>query len=205
MRRAGLRYTPGMAAAVPNLSSFDELYAQIEALPSGITGEILEPGVLRTMSRPGRAHRLAARRCGDALRGHDRNLGGTGWWIELEAPIRLLGDRLAVPDLAGWRVERVPALPVENPLTVVPDWCCEVLSPSSIREDRVIKLPLYVAAGVEWIWLVDPTAQTFEVFQAVEGRAVVALSSGAAAVIAPPPFHAEISLTEWWLPGGGGE
>lgn len=69
--------------------------------------------------------------------------------------------------------------------------------------NHVIKLPLFVAAGVEWTWLVDPTAQTFEVFQAVEGRAVLALSSGADAVIAPP-FHTQISLSEWWLRSGEG-
>jgi hypothetical protein len=41
---------------------FDALYAQIRELPRGVTGEILEPGVLRTMSRPGRRHRRAAKK-----------------------------------------------------------------------------------------------------------------------------------------------
>jgi hypothetical protein len=37
--------------------SFEALYAEVRALPHGSTGEILEPGVLRTM---GRALDLAA-------------------------------------------------------------------------------------------------------------------------------------------------
>jgi Uma2 family endonuclease len=182
--------------------SFDELYARIEALPEGITGEILPPGLLRTMSRPGRAHRLAATWCGDSLRERNRNLLGTGWWIEVEAEIRLLKDRLVVPDMSGWRVERVTELPDQNPIAIVPDWCCEVLSPNTQRVDRVIKTPLYVKAGVEWIWLVDPMAHTFEVFQVIEGRAVLALSAGADDTITPPPFDSEITLKDWWLSEG---
>jgi Uma2 family endonuclease len=193
-----------MVMAATNIPSFDDLYRQIEALPEGITGEVLEPGVLRTMPRPGSAHRWAATWCTDSLRGSNRVLRGTGWWIEVEAEIRLLRDRLVVPDLSGWRVERVPELPRENPITVIPDWCCEVLSPSSMRADRVLKLPIYVAAGVEWVWLVDPAARMFEVFRTVDGRAVLTLSAGADDVIAPPPFQTEIALEAWWLPDEGG-
>jgi len=49
-----------------------------------------------------------------------------------------------VPDLAGWRVERVPDLPDENPLTVLPDWCCEILSPRTARDDKRLKLVEHV-------------------------------------------------------------
>lgn len=183
-----------------DLPRFEELYAKVEALPPGMTGEILEPGALQTMSRPGRAHRLAAKRCADALRGSDRDLGGTGWWIEAEAEVVLLGDRLVVPDLSGWRVERVPELPAESPITIVPDWCCEVLSPNTMGRDRVIKLPLYVEAGVEWTWLVDPAARTFEVFHGVAGRATLALSASGDDAIVAPPFEVEIALGSFWLP-----
>lgn len=59
------------------------------------------------------------------------------------------GPRLLVPDLSGWRVERVSELPDQNPLTIVPDWCCEVLSPgSTARTDRLKKLPRYLAARI---------------------------------------------------------
>src|SRR4051812_41575033 len=124
------------AAAVP---TFEELYAQIRALPESLTGEILEPGVLRTMSRPGKPHRRAAKHCFQSLARFDAGMGGTGWWIEVEVEIRFPGGRLLVPDLCGFRVERVPDLPDENPLTILPDWCCEVLSPNDARDDVAIK------------------------------------------------------------------
>jgi hypothetical protein len=74
------------AGATP---TFEELYAQIRALPEHMTGEILEPGVLRTMSRPGKGHRRAARACLRSLDPFDANVGGSGWWIEAEVEIRL--------------------------------------------------------------------------------------------------------------------
>src|SRR5688572_9720181 len=107
------------AAALP---TFEDLYEQIRALPENLTGEILEPGVLRTMSRPGKRHRRAAMVCLDNLRRFNANVGGSGWWIEVEAEVLFPGPRLAVPDLCGFRVERVPELPDENPLTILPDW-----------------------------------------------------------------------------------
>jgi hypothetical protein len=103
--------------------SFDELYREIQNLPDGQRGEILDAGeILVTMGRPGRAIRRAAKLVHEDLRGADQDVGGTGWWIELEPEVRF-GERLLDPDLAGWRVERVPALPDENPITFAPDWC----------------------------------------------------------------------------------
>jgi Uma2 family endonuclease len=181
--------------------TFEELYAEIERLPEGMTGEILEDGVVRTMSRPGRRHRKAALACVDALSGVNANLRGTGWWIELEAEIRFPPSRLAVPDLAGWRVERVPDLPENNPLTVIPDWCCEVLSPRTARDDKRLKLPLYARSGVSWIWLVDPTLQLVEVYQTLNGLPTLVTTAQEAEKCVLPPFELELSLEGWWLPG----
>src|SRR5580698_9518763 len=103
------------------LQTFAELYRQIAALPEGITGQILEPGQLVTMSRPGAAHADADTMLADWLRAFDVRRGGAGWWFRREYEIRLLGDRLVVPDFSGWRVERVPKLPDDNPMTLVPD------------------------------------------------------------------------------------
>ena len=154
MHRAKSRGT--MQTTVPTSAprtrpSFDQLYARIRGLGEGVTGQILEPGVVSTMSRPGVPHARSQSLIDHWLQQYDRLRGGKGWWILREMEVRLPGDLLAVPDIAGWRVERVPRLPEENPLTVIPDWCCEVLSPSTARPDRVLKLPLYAQAGVQWI------------------------------------------------------
>jgi Uma2 family endonuclease len=190
-----------MAGPARQVRTFEELYDEILRLPEGLTGEILEDGVLRVMSRPGKRHRRAARGCIEALSDIDANVGGIGWWIELEAEIRVLEERLAVPDLSGWRVERVPDLPDENPLTVLPDWCCEILSPRTARDDRHLKLPLYARGGIPWIWLVDPTLQLIEIFQTINGLPTLVTTAQEAERRVLPPFELEISLERWWLPG----
>jgi Uma2 family endonuclease len=187
-----------MTGAVRRKPTFDELYREIEALPSGVTGQILEAGVLTTMSRPGIGHELALRGVDDALRGSDVRRGGKGWWILREMEIRFPGERLAVPDLVGFHIERMPELPRDNPMLVIPDFCCEVLSPATTRHDRMRKLPLYAESGVQWTWLVDPESRTVEVFEAVDGRLVRVAGAEDDAVVALPPFEGEARLAQWW-------
>ena len=187
------------------LPTFEELYAQIRALPERLTGEILEPGTLRTMSRPGKAHRRAAKRCAHDLDRFDENLGGAGWWIETETEIRFPGGRLLVPDLCGFRVARVPELSDENPLTLLPDWCCEVLSPRIARDDITVKLPLYARSGVEWSWIIDPMRRLVEVYETVGGRPALTATAKADERVALPPFDAELAVGPWWLPGAADE
>ncbi len=187
-----------MGEAAVALPSFEELYERIVALPEGMTGEILVPGVLSTMARPGKAHRTTAKVLGSALDRFDRRLGGTGWWIEEEAEIRFPLGRLAVPDLCGFRVERVPELPDDNPLEIIPDWCCEILSPRTAGSDRRIKLPLYATSGVAWSWLVDPERRTVEVFETIQGRPTLLLTAELDERIALPPFEGDFDLSRWW-------
>lgn len=110
-------------------------------------------------------------------------------------------DRLAVPDLAGWRVERVADLPDENPLTLLPDWCCEILSPRTARDDRRLKLPLHAESGVPWSWLVDPTLRLVEVYQTVNGVPALVATALERESKVLPPFDVAISLEGFWLPG----
>jgi Uma2 family endonuclease len=183
------------------IPTFEELYKQIRALPEHVTGEILEPGVLRTMSRPGRPHRRAAKLCTQSLQRFDADGSGTGWWIEQEAEILFPGGRLLVPDLCGFRVERVPELPDQNPLAILPDWCCEVLSPRTARDDVTIKLPLYARSGVPWVWIVDPMRRLVEVFETISGRPALTATAMDDEPVALPPFDGELVVSGWWLPG----
>lgn len=190
-----------MGDPAPKLPHFDALYAQIAALRPGLTGEILEPGVLRTMSRPGRRHRRTHKLLFDALGAKDVDRGGQGWWIELEPEVRLLDELLVVPDLAGWRVERVPELPDENPLTLVPDWVCEVLSPTTARDDRRLKLPLYARARVTRVWLVDPEQRLVEVFETTDAKPTLVAGGAVDERVALPPFDdLPLELSRLWLP-----
>ncbi len=184
--------------AVRPVPTFEELWREIELLPEGVTGEILEPGVISTMGRPRAKHRRSARACQWSLRGLDAGIGGTGWWIEQEPDVRF-GDRTTAPDIAGWRVERCPDPPDGSPIILLPDFCCEVLSPSTERKDRTKKLPLYARSGVEWIWLIDPDLQFVEVYQSVNGHAMLMDSADGEETKRLAPFDLDIDFSRWWL------
>nr|PZN27183.1 MAG: Uma2 family endonuclease [Pseudomonadota bacterium] len=191
-----------MASAAERMPSFDELYRAIEALPPGLTGEILEPGVIRTMGRPGGKHRLTARGIARSLSGDDRWEGGTGWWLEQEAEIRIR-DRLVVSGLAGWALPQGHAIPPPfvfvNPIVELPDWCCEVLSDSTRKIDRDIKVPLYAESGIEWIWLVDPDERCVEVLHVRNGRAELLERLEGAVQRTIAPFTSLVDTSRWWV------
>lgn len=145
-------------------------YEDLEALPAGWVGEIIA-GELYASPRPAAPHALASATLGiDLGNPFQRGRGGPGGWWILDEPELHLGEDVVVPDLAGWRRERLPQIPGDAFLTLEPDWVCEVLSPRTVQIDRAQKMPLYAAWGVPWAWLVDPLARTLEAFQLREGR-----------------------------------
>ena len=107
---------------------------------------------------------------------------------------------MLVPDLAGWRVERMPRLPRKAHFTVAPDWVCEVLSPSTMAHDRANKMPVYAAAGVTWVWLLDPLARLLEVHHlGAGGRWVVEQGFCGDACVRARPFEAiKLDLAGLW-------
>ncbi|MFP2931467.1 Uma2 family endonuclease [Pyxidicoccus sp. 3LG] len=139
-------------------------YADLEALPEHVVGQIVD-GELIVMPRPASPHTMAhSVLFGDVHNAFHRGRGGPGGWWILTEPGLALGQNVLVPDLAGWRRERMPRLARVSYHTLVPDWVCEVLSPSTASLDRGRKKELYAQAGVGHLWLVDPDARTLEVF-----------------------------------------
>ncbi|MFO1430486.1 MAG: Uma2 family endonuclease [Candidatus Competibacteraceae bacterium] len=127
--------------------------------------------------------------------------GPGGWWILPEPEIHFIRDtEVAVPDLAGWRRERMPTIPRDHRFEVVPDWVCEILSPSTQQKDRVLKLPLYARYGVAYVWLVDPLARTLEVFELSEGKWLLLGAIRENEPVCFPPFTAvTFSLGDLWI------
>jgi len=179
------------------------LYEFLEALPEGVTGEILN-GQLYTQSRPsGRHGRVAPRIDRSIGRSYDDGIDGPGgWWICPEPEVHFVRDtEVAVPDLAGWRRERMLYLPEDQRFEVVPDWVCEVLSPSTERKDRKDKMPLYARYGVRYAWLIDPVEHTLEVYQLEAGAWIeVGRFTGVEQVVAPPFEAVSFGLEVLWTP-----
>ena len=86
-----------------------------------------------------------------------------------EVDVELSPHDVVRPDLAGWRRDRLPAPWDARPIRVVPDWVCEVLSPSTASRDRVEKRRLYARSGVAFYWLIDPAAGTLEALRLDDG------------------------------------
>jgi Uma2 family endonuclease len=180
------------------------LYEQLEALPEGLTGEILD-GQLYTQPRPAGPHALAASALGAELFGpFQRGRGGPGgWWIIDEPELHFLRDtEVAAPDLAGWRRERMPRIPREHRFEIVPDWVCEVLSNSTESKDRTIKMPIYARRGVAHAWLIDPRTRTLEAYAAKNGTwQDIGRWTGDQTVSVAPFTAAPVDLSALWEDG----
>ena len=143
-----------------------DLYAELEALPANMTGEIVF-GALYAHPRPTKRHARAASELttelGNPFR---RGRNGPGGWVFLIEPELHLGDHVVVPDICGWHADRYATVAAETTpfATIAPDWLCEVLSPSTRQFDRLKKLLVYASHGVTHCWYVDPVDKTLEVF-----------------------------------------
>ncbi len=177
-------------------------YEDVLAAPENKVAEILD-GELVLSPRPAARHALAGSRLGADLGSFfDRGRGGPGGWWILDEPELHFGDDVLVPDLAGWRRERMPAIPDVPFFTLAPDWVCEVLSPSTERIDRGKKLRIYAEAGVAHAWLVNPVEHTLEVLRLREGAwTIVAVFTGGEAVRAEPFDAVELELGALWMDG----
>lgn len=168
-------------------------------LPEHVVGEIIN-GELYVSPRPGLEHAVASSSIGDELVGpFQKGRGGPGgWWIVFEPEIHF-ETNILVPDLAGWRRERVPG-GLKGPFTeLAPDWVCEVVSPSTAGTDRVKKMPLYAHFGVKHIWIVDPLQKTLEVFMNDHAQWKLIATHSAKEKVRAAPFDAiEINLPDLW-------
>lgn len=176
------------------------VYEDLHSLPEGMIGQIID-GELLAVPRPSFRHSNVASGITGEIRGpFQSGRGGPGGWIILYEPEIRLGDDLLVPDLAAWRRKRLPEPPEANYTTIPPDWVCEVLSKSTVRVDRIRKMPVYAQFGVAHCWLVDPTARTLEVFRLDAGKWVLLSVHGENDTVRAEPFHEiEIALGNlWW-------
>jgi Uma2 family endonuclease len=174
-------------------------YEDLCALAEHLVGEILY-GVLHSSPRPSPRHARASSTLGEELGPpFNRGRGGPGGWLILDEPELHLSGHVLVPDLAGWRRERLPELPSEAYFDLAPDWVCEVLSPSTAALDRGEKRRVYATECVRHLWFVDPDAQMLEVLE-LDGASyrVLDVYSGEQLVRARPFDAIEMELGALW-------
>lgn len=173
-------------------------YDDLVGVPENYVAEMFD-GELYASPRPAPRHSQAVIALAAKIGGpfhFDPKPGG--WLMLLEPELHFRNDVL-VPDLAGWRRERLPAVPDEPYLTLAPDWVCEMLSPSTEGIDRGRKLGIYAREGVPHVWLVDPLRRSLEVLAVESGSLVqIAEHHGSASVRARPFDAIELELLALW-------
>lgn len=175
-------------------------YADIEALPPNMVGEIIH-GVLHAHPRPAPRHAVAATAIGGEMASPFQfGRGGPGGWIFMVEPELHLGPHVVVPDIAGWKRERLTPFPETAYIETPPDWLCEVLSPSTQALDRTDKLAVYAEYGVQHCWYVDPIARTLEVLALNAGKWTIAATFKNADPVTAPPFEVHtFALDVLWV------
>ena len=175
-------------------------YDDLLALPEHVVGEIIG-GELIVSPRPAPRHAVATSVLSGELGPpyHGGRGGPGGWWILFEPELHL-GDDVLVPDLAGWRRTRMPAVPDTAYFTLAPDWICEVLSPHTARLDRQKKLAIYARVSVTHAWLLDPIQRTLEVLRLERGQWLIVSVHADDDEVRAEPFEAtSLPLARLWV------
>jgi Uma2 family endonuclease len=126
-------------------------------LPSDKRHEVIG-GKLFAMSSPSVRHQRACGALYSALFAHFRAASCQVFIAPLD--VKLSERDVVQPDVL---VVCDPSKVKENHVEGPPDLVIEVLSPSSLRTDRMHKLRLYAEAGVKEYWIVEPHPPLVEV------------------------------------------
>lgn len=179
---------------LPILKPSGATYDDLVAAPSNLIAEIVDGRLYGTPRPPPRLSTVASRLnaiVGSAEYGR--------WWLLWRVEIHL-GEDVLVPDLSGWRRDRLPNIPDAPWMSLAPDWACEVMaSPSDEHLDRVVKLPVYAREGVPCVWLVKPLTRTLEVYRRNGTHWTLVVAHGGDGMIRVEPFDSlEWDLGRLW-------
>ncbi len=189
-----------MADAAERLATYQDV---LDA-PAHMVAEVIG-GRLYTHPRPAPKHGVAHTALTSKLvPPFNFGDGGPGGWLilvepELHFPAGPSEVDILVPDIAGWRNERMPRIPETAYFEIAPDWVCEILSPSTARLDRGGKREVYAREGVTHLWLVDPIVRQLEAFELRGAQWVLLATISGSEEVAVAPFGAvPFSLGSLW-------
>lgn len=157
-----------MSATVVKPASPGATLEDLLALPEEDRYELVNGDLVQKEAAQGK-HGEAQLSVGIALRRFRRRGGPPdqpgGWRFATEVLVQFLPGQVRRPDVAGWKLERLPAWPEAPPILVIPDWVCEVLAPTNASSDTIQKMGLYHQAKVPHYWLLDPRDETLAVYR----------------------------------------
>ena len=152
---------------------------------------------LRPSPRHGTTASALSSRLTNSFQFSDNGANG-GWVFIIESEVSF-GEDLLVPDIVGWRRARLSRYPEANYFTIAPDWICEVLSASTEKRDRTLKMRIYGEGGVAHLWLIDPRLQILEAFETNDALWTKVGDWNSDDDVRAPPFdEISFSLADLW-------
>jgi Uma2 family endonuclease len=161
-------------------------------LPPDAAWEVLA-GELVEKAAPSFAHGQAQRSVGARLDGFARRSGKRapgGWWLATEVDVEYDLHDVYRHDVVGWRRERAPEAPADRPVKLLPDWVCEILSPSNWANDTVVKFRVLQQKGVPFYWVIDLEHRVLTVYELAGSTYKVAAVAGPGERARLVPFDA---------------
>jgi Uma2 family endonuclease len=161
--------------------------------------EIIHGSIVERAS-PSAEHSAGSAKLGGILHPFHRRPGGGqpgGWWLHVEVHFLYAKHEIVCHDAAGWRRDRVPERPRGWPVSLRPDWVCEIVSQSHEKRDFVDKLALLHQGEVPYYWLVHPEEKMLLGYRWGKDGYVAILSASAGQTVRAEPFDAiEIRVDE---------
>jgi Uma2 family endonuclease len=131
--------------------------------------ELVDGQVVRKAA-PMASHGRLQARLAFILGPFDRKPGGPrgpgGWWLMSEVDtLYAKTDEVFRHDLQGYRRDVHPEMPTGFPLPHVPQWACEILSPSNTRIDWIKKQRTLHTHAVAHYWVIAPVEELVTVLR----------------------------------------
>jgi Uma2 family endonuclease len=144
-------------------------------------------------------HELLVVSLGSFLHAHARKRGAVAFGSGFK--VRISDTRGLMPDLQYFKKGNIPDLDADGLVHLRPDLVVEILSKSSRRYDRMIKLGYYASIGAPEYWLVDHWAKTVErLTWSKQGYVLAAIHEGEGVLKTSLLPGLRIPLAEIWPP-----
>ena len=136
------------------------------ALPDDVRAELLA-GELVLTPAPHTNHQTILLNLAVRFQTHVRSAGLGRVWMAPVGVHRPTGD-VVEPDLVFLAADRI-SLNLGPHIEGAPDLLVEVLSPSGVVQDRIVKRDRYARSGVREYWIVDGDARSLDVYRLADG------------------------------------